>query len=240
VHAVRALLEGVPGPLAALLRAVYQHEPRSEWALWPVAIAAWIRARNTPDDHHHHDTDAVHDVLFHQAGGDPHRLSEARRTVSPEHAMAVREALVHHPDVATAILAVTLLLQTHDESLADGVLALHGGDVDADARTAALACVAGFHRPDAIPPLLRHPDPRKRTLGLICAEWVPTTDVLAALLEAPVPADAAVRLQYARSLASMADQAVIPHLQTLLRQDEHGGLGPVRALAEELLRMQLE
>ena len=72
-HAVRVLLDGIPGPMAALLRAVGAGEQRHEWGLWPVAIAAWLEASaRTPG------VDPVTRVLVHGASGDGRVLSEAQ------------------------------------------------------------------------------------------------------------------------------------------------------------------
>lgn len=229
--AVRAVLDGVAGPAAALLREVYTQEPRHEWGLWPVAIAGWLRGRAAPRAA----VDVVRDVIFHGVGSDPASLSAARRAVRPEHAADLRRALHEHAEVSDAVLAVTLVRRGHDDGLADAVLHAHGGNADADVRTAALAVVAGFHRPDALPPLIRSDDRGRKLLGLVCAEWVPTQEVLEALLETPVPADARLAAQYARCLAAMADPAIVPVLEPLVAADEEGRFAEARALAEQVL-----
>jgi hypothetical protein len=63
--------------------------------------------------------------------------------------------------------------------------------------------------PDQVPELLRE----DRSLGLRVARFVPTTEVLEALLGLPVPAEADARVDLALALAMMA----VPSVQTTLR-----------------------
>lgn len=236
---VDALTDGVPGAAAALLRAVFQTgESRAEWGLWPVAVAAWLHARAKPGEHAH--GDALHDVLHHGGGGDPRQLAALRRQIGPANADDLRHALHHHGDIPTGLLAATVLRQLgRDEALSDGLLRMHGGDLDADVRTTALAIVGAAAWPDRVPALLRSSDARDRALGLIVAEWVPTTEVLEALLATPVPADPGLRGQFARDLASMADAATLPVLAALRAEDEDGDLAEVFVLAESLLHQPI-
>jgi hypothetical protein len=240
-HWVRGLLEGVPGPAAALLREVYTRDPRPEWGLWPLAVAAWLRGQ-AKDDVSHAGVDVLHDVMHHFAGGDTRLLSAARRAVNPGLRDALLEATHNYPDLPIAMLAVELVRRSSaapDTELASAILHMHGGNPDANVRTAALAVVAGWHHPDAIPGYLKHEDLARRVLGLVCSEWTPTAEVMQALLEMPVPVDPVLQLQYARSLASMGDQAVLPVLEALIRQDTAGALAEPKALAEELLHVAI-
>ena len=151
----------------------------------------------------------------------------------------LREAVEHHPDVSTGLLALTCLRRGGDAGIAEALLRMHGGNGNADIRTAAIACVAATHTPDTIPKYLASSDASLRTLGLVCAEWVPTTEVLEALLHTPVPADPTLKLQYTRALAAMAEPATLGHLQALKAEDEKGTLSEPLGLAQELLRVSV-
>jgi hypothetical protein len=229
--AVGVLLEGVPGPTAALLRAVYRYDPHPSWHLWLLAIASWVEARSRGAEQH---GDWLHDVLHHGAATDPFVLSKARRDIRYTDKGALIDAMNHRPDLAAGVLVAEIVGQTHDAPLADSLLALHGGDPDADVRSLALACFGATNVPDRVPALLQSPDPADRLLGLVVAEWVPSAEVLAALLAMPIPVRADVRKQLAWSLAAMADAATIPHLEALKKQDGDALADPLR-LAEALL-----
>jgi hypothetical protein len=136
------------------------------------------------------------------------------------------------------MLVAELVGRTHDTALARTLLDLHGGDPEADVRSVALACVGAASVPDQVPVLLQSPDPKDRVLGVVVAEWVPTAEVLAALLAMPVPARPDVRKQYAWALAAMADAAVIPHLEALRKTDAELIADPLR-LAEALLHTSI-
>jgi hypothetical protein len=236
--AVLALLDGVPGAVAALLRAVYRHEPHPSWQLWLVAVAAWLEGRSRPSDAHGGD---LHDLLHHGGASDPMALSKARREVQFSDKAELLEAMSGHPDVAAGVLVSELVGQTHDPALSHALLALHGGDADADPRSIALACFGAANVPDEVPTLLASPDPADRVLGLVVAEWVPTAEVLSALLAMPVPARADLRRQYAWALAAMGDAAVVPHLQAIVAHLGDAAAevsGPVR-LAEAVLHTRI-
>ena len=94
--------------------------------------------------------------------------------------------------------------------------------------------------PDRIPALLRSHDARKRILGLLCAEWVPSTETLEALLEIPVPTEDQLRVQYARCLAAMGDPATLDLLAALRSGDEAGLLDEPMHLAEALLHVKID
>lgn len=233
--AIKALLTDVAGPAANLLRAVAAREMLPEWGFYPAAVAAWLQARANNQGH----GDALHDVLYHAAGGDPASLTAARAALQPEHRDALRTALNDEPDIAAVVLGAALLRDTNDADLADAILRVHGGNLEADVRTTALACVAAFHRPDVVPDLLASTDAHKRALGLVVAEWVPTQEVLAALLAMPVPAQPGLRLQYARDLAAMADAATVPYLEGLLTADPSEALLEAKYLAQDLLHVAI-
>lgn len=124
-------------------------------------------------------------------------------------------------------------------AVAAGLLDAYGGDRNSDIRTVAIACVAASHIPDVVPELLKSSYESQRTIGLVVAEWVPTAEVLEALLAMPVPALPKLKLQYARSLAAMGDAATLPHLQALRAADENGELSEPIGLAEALLRVSI-
>lgn len=230
--AVGVLLEGVPGPAAALLRAVYRYEPHPSWHLWLLSMASWLEAKARHGGHDHGDW--LHDLLHHGGASDPFAVSKGRRDVQLADKPALLEALGHHPDAPAGVLAAELVRRTHDPALARGLFSLHGGDPDADVRSVAFACFGAANVPDQVPPLLGSPDPADRILGLVVAEWVPSAEVLQALLATPVPARADARKQYAWALAAMADAAVIPHLEALKKQDGDALAAPIE-LAEALL-----
>ncbi len=239
---VKSLLTNVTGPAAALVRQALAHEPAPEWGMLPAAVAAWLRARSPVaheghDHDHDHSSDPVHDVLFHAAGGDTTRMTEARRRAADNVALLL-EALAEGSDSNGLVLAVAALRATQDLRLAEPILRAHGGDPDRDLRTAACACVAAASVPDLIPALLASPDAHKRNLGLIVGEFVPTQEVLAALLEVAVPADPAMRRQYLQTLAAMGDNSVVPLLEAVL-VGEPAGFHASRALAEALLHRKL-
>jgi hypothetical protein len=236
-QAVRTLLDGVAGPAAAVLRAVCAREVRAEWGMWPAAIASFLRGKSQPGGHHGHD--AVHDVVHHASGSEPRLLSTARRELQDGARDDLAGALREYPDVATAVLALELVRRTGDAELAELIIGLHGGELESDIRTTALACAAAWHHADSVPGLLASENPKRRGLGLVLAEWTPTAEVLEALLAMPVPANTALRGQYARDLAAMAEAATVPALEALIRGDEGGSYSEARALAEELLRVSI-
>ncbi len=226
-HAVLGLLDGVPGPGPALLRALYRHDAHPAWGLAPASIAAWLRAFVPADP--------LDDVLDRLGGTDPSRLSAARRAIGELHRARVRASLATHRDPSVAVLALPLL--DGDPGLARDVVDLLHTVGAGDLRTDALARAAAWRCADQIPDLLA--DRATRDLGLLVAEWVPTEEVLVALLALPVPADRDARMQYAMCLAAMGDAAAVPVLEALCTADESGDLLGARALAESILHVRL-
>lgn len=235
--AVKTLLDGVPGPAAALVRASCERDPMPEWGMLPAAIAAWMRARSPlgATDEHEHPSEPLHDVLFHANGGDPVQVAAARRSLTDASTAVLMEALPHG-DTAAMVLAIAQVRRTNDAELANAMLLAHGGDPDADLRTAAACCVAAWHAAEEIPGLLASDDPRKRLVGLIGAEFVPSQEVLAALIAMAVPADPAARRQYGRALAAMGDTAALPMLEGLIALDPDAH-AESKVLAEALLHV---
>jgi len=222
------LLDGVPGASAALLRESFRSDPHPAWGASFVAVAAWLRSF-TPGD-------PIDDVLARFGGADPAIVTAARRAVGPEHRNALLEQLRRRADPALGIVALPLLAHG-DEELAATMVGLIVDHRVLDIRAEAVASVAAWHCADRIPALLH--DKMSRDLGLLVAEWVPTEEVLVALLEMPIPADPDARTQHARCLAAMGDQATLPILDVIARADEGGTLGGVRALVAELLQTTL-
>jgi hypothetical protein len=232
--AVDQLVEGLSGPAPALLKALVAREVRNEWALWVAAIASYLRGKSQPGGHG--GADIVHDVLYHGEGSDPVAMSKARRAITPAYRADLANILsdVGGWNVPPAVLAMPLV--RGDAELARLVTGMHPGTTDADHRIVALVCAAGWHDADSVPVLIGSDTPARRLLGLILAEWVPTAEVLEALLRTPVPADPLLRLQYARALASTGEAAVVPVFEAMLAADSTGALDEPRRLAEEILR----
>lgn len=224
---VLSLLDGVPGAPAALLRALYRDRAEERFGLWPIAVAAWLRTYEPGDP--------VQDVLHKTGGADPERLSAARRAVGPDHRDEILETLREQGGSAVGVLAMPLV--AGDPELAIAVCDLLQGETGKDVRVDALACASAWHCADHVPDLLR--ERTTRDLGLLLAEWTPTEEVLAALLELPVPADRAPRVQYAWCLASMGDAAAVPLLAELLETDESDDLAGPRARAEAILHQPI-
>jgi hypothetical protein len=235
-YAIHTLLDGLPGPAAALLREMSRAgDLPPDWGTIPSGAAAWIRAASESHGH----GNPLHDVLFHSKAGDAATLSAARRSVGPALRDILRDGMNRHPDFPTALLSLEFVRRFSDDALAESVLRYHRGQIDASVSVAAVAAVAAWHRPDSVPPLLADAgDHRHQVLGLLAAEWAPTTEVLQALLAMPVPDEAPLRLQYARALAAMGDPAVVDPLAALTRADPDG-LAEPKALAEEILRTSL-
>jgi len=223
--AVRDLLEGVEGPAAALLRALYEERADPRWGLMPVAVAAWLAAFR--------ETDPIDDVLHHLGGADPNRLSRARASITSAHQPAILKALSTGADPTAGVIAMPLVNQG-DAELAEAVVNVLLGSARTDVRADVLASAAAWYCADRIPELLG--DRATRDLGLLMAEWTPTEEVLRALMELPVPADRDPRIQYAQSLAAMGDAAAIPLLTALLGADESEDLVGARVLAESILQ----
>ncbi|MBN2797912.1 MAG: hypothetical protein JXX28_02080 [Deltaproteobacteria bacterium] len=224
---VRGLLAETPGAAAALLREAFREDPPEGWGVGLVAAAGWLAAYQA--------TDPLTDVRLHFAGTDVRTLAAARRAVRPEHRDQLLEDLRTRPDPALGVLAQPLL--RGDEELSGAVLDLVMVRRSLDMRALSAACVAAWHCPDRIPDLLR--DERTQPLALMVAEWVPTLEVLEALLELPTPAEPSSREQYARTLASMGDPAALPVLQALFAEDRDGSLDAIRDLTRGLLRVDV-
>lgn len=237
--AVRTLLDGVPGAPAALLRAACERDPLPEWGMLPAALAAWLRAKSPlgVGGAHSHETDPLHDVLFHANGGDPVQVATARRGLTDASTPVLLEA-VPRSDATGLILATAQVVRTGDVSLANAIVRAHGGDLEADLRTVAAVCVAAWHAADLIPALLTSADGKSRAIGLVAAEFVPSQEVLEALLVMAVPADPLLRRQYGRCLASMGDVAAVPLLEGLLAT-EPAAHTDAKALAEAILHTRL-
>ncbi len=219
-----ALLDGRDHPAAALLRALYADDANLDWGMWPLTTAAWLAAYDPQDP--------IEDVFNRNAGGDGTRLSEARRLASSVEPAAIADNLQTHGNTSTAVVAMPLLANGEAPELADAVIQ-HLVDGARNGRAVALATAAAWSRADRVPELISNR--ATRDLGLLLAEWVPTEEVLVALLELEVPADPDARLLYARSLALMGDQAAMPHLATLLEHDADGSLAEAGVLAQGIL-----
>ena len=219
---VAALLDGVPGPRAALIRALYAHDPGANWGVWPVASAAWLRCFTA--------TNPVDDVLTRAAGADPRTLAEAVRTGAT--AEQIEAALERDGDPAAAVLAVPHL-RDGNADLAEAVLEALARVGPQNHRMLALGSIAAAFNPAVVAKLLSERE--SRDLGLLIADLCPDETVLEALLALPVPADPDARQLYAHALASMADPAALPVLLAMAEEDEEDVLGEARSLSEALL-----
>lgn len=223
---VQALLHDVPGPAAALLRAAFQADPPPAWGLSMVATAAWLALRRPEDP--------LEDVRYRFAGVDGPALSAARRSVHPGLAEDLGHQIRQVPDPALSILALPLVPDHPD--LARDVVEAFAVQRILDLRSEAAAAAAAWHT-DRLPHLLA--DPSAAGLALMLAEWVPSEEVLTALLELDPPQDEALAVQYATTLAAMGDAAALEPLSSVLASipDELATLP--RLLVRELLHQRV-
>ncbi len=216
--AVLALLDGVPGPGPALLRALAEQRDLGALGMWTVATAARL-AVFAPGE-------PFGDVLLYEGGVDGRVLSAARRAMEPDERDALIEAVPDRSDAAV------LALEVLDPVLAHEIvqrLKRHPSDL----RQRGCAIVAASRHPELVPPLLT--EPSGRMVGLELAAWCPTEAVLEALLAMPVPHDEGQRAQYAHALAATGDAAATSHLVALLDVDDGPGVRSGVALLSAIL-----
>ena len=222
---VRTLLHTHPGPAAALLRAVYQRKGPS--GLNGGLGAAWLRMATA--------TEPVADVLRGGFGADPRHLSAARRALTADAAPKILAKLVS-PAEPVAVLAAALMRE--DPSLAAWfVEALRDNEVHMGDRAACIRWLAGSLQPDAVAELLR--DPFSCASGVELARFVHTEEILALLLEQPIPADTDGRVRLAVALASTADPAAARPIRDLCASDNDPRIGDARRLLERLLNQSV-
>jgi hypothetical protein len=162
IRTVQSVLDGVPGPAAAWLRALVTLECAPPD--WVCGLAGWVAAREPVDD-------PVTDVCGRAGGEDRRTLAAARRAVRPAHRALVEQGL-DEPEIGIApaqILALDLLL---DESCADLAPRMWEDGIDGERFAVVTVAVA------------RSPVPFEwnNALGLMFARFVPREDVLASLL----------------------------------------------------------
>ncbi len=207
---VRHLLDGVDGVVAAMIRAASGAGIGEARGL--VAAATWARLRAA--------TDPVEGALLELAGEDRRILSAARRAILDRDEEAVEKALrasVIDPRLELCppvLLVVDWTTRRGADRWLEPMLDRFVRDPDIDVR-AGLATTLLFARsPDRVAQLLG--DRGTRSAGLLFARLAPTEEVLAALLELPVPGGGDQLELYAHALAEMADPAVLPPLQRVV------------------------
>ncbi|MBT3217546.1 MAG: hypothetical protein HN348_00510 [Proteobacteria bacterium] len=219
---VMALCERRDSPAAVLLRAVYDKEPQATLGTAPICAAAWLhcfKPKNPLDD-----------ILTRTAGNNLECLSEARRHAKEEDTAKIAAAFAEHR-LPASIGVVALPVLTQD--LAHLVIQTANFGQSANIRAEALAINAAARFPDLVPPMLA--DQNTRGLGLVLAEWVPTEEVLLALMTLPIPPDSEDRVQYARALAAIGDRAAEPALEAVLRQEKPSRMAWAQRLNRSLL-----
>lgn len=220
-HTVRALLEGRSDAASALVRALADAD--MELATFLIYSAGWL-ALFEP-------TDPVLDAVHRHGGLNAMRLGNARRALGEHHLPLIKGALENHLENA-AILANAL----PGQPLAEEILA-HMVHTDShnpvDVFLGVRAC---WTIPGAVPKLLASPE--TLWLGLTFAEWIPTVEVLEALLGAEVPATPEWIRIYAEALAAMGDPAAAEVLRALIQQDPEATTH-ARQLAESILHQPL-
>ena len=162
---IRTLLAERTDAGAALLKALAHRDDALATRL--VYLATWL-ALYAPGD-------AVADVIHRHGGLDARRLSDARRAVSSEHQPLLAGALDHGLEKA-AILAHHL----DGHPLADDVIEYLARHDIAHRIDLFLGVHAAWQVPARVPELLAQES--TMALGLMLATWLPTLEVLEALL----------------------------------------------------------
>lgn len=205
---VLGLLEGRTGPAEALLRALVAHEGLSPAPL--ASWAAWCACR--PDG-----SDPVAAVVHGGAGEDRALLAAARRGLGDPSPLIrpLRDPMLASTPLVS--LGAARVIGSDSDGLRDALLvrAELSREIDASAELGAFAAAASD--PDRVVDWLSNPE--SRDLGLSCARFAPTVEVLSTLLDLHVPLDPGAREVWAWALAEMADPAAYAVLQAT------GGIG---------------
>jgi hypothetical protein len=220
---ITACLRPVPGPAAALLRALNAAGCRP--AAECVGTAAWLRTfrRAAPLD----------DVL-HGRGLHAPTIAAARAGVTDLDRPAVIEA-ARGIDVPGSVALLLGLLDGPDPEAAASALVRWHLAMAHSPTAAPILRAAAPHVAHLVPTMLA--DRADRDLGLAIAPFAPTEETLGALLHLPVPASAEGRAGFAMALAAMGDRAVLPALRELRQLERDPTLlkGAI-ALAESILQ----
>lgn len=205
---VRQLLDDVPGAAAAMIRAASEAEIGEGRGL--VAAATWARLRE--------EADPLCAVTHELAGEDRRLLAEARRRAPDAEGVDEALAAVVADQRLELCPPVLLVLDRAGPDGADAwleaMLSRFVRDPDIDLR-AALATTLLFARsPERVASMLA--DRGTRSAGLLFARLVATEEVLAALLELPIPGTEDQLELYVQALSDMADPAVLPALQRVV------------------------
>lgn len=204
-QAAAELLDGLPGPAPALVRALLRHDAADTGAL--LAAATWLRA--APE------TDPLAAVLDHGAGEAPAVLAAAAAGRPDPATLNVSLAVAFQADPPPAILAARALARGSPDRdlLVSGFEARAVAALDEPRLQAALA-VAVARDPG---PVLRWlAIPGLRGLGLYHARHTAHEEVLTALLdEASAPENPAHAGLLASALAAQGDAAALRALERL-------------------------
>lgn len=220
-QAIRALLDGHHSAQSALVGSLAARD--ADLARRLVYSAAWL--------HLYRPADPVADAVYRHGGLDARRLAAARRAVTEDHLPVLRGALDHGLEKA-AVLAHHL----PGDPLAGDVIDFLLRHDFAHRIDLFLGVRAAWAVPDRIPTLLANE--ATLAVGLLLAEWLPTLEVLEALLAVTLPEGEDWTAAYARALAGMGDAAAAEVLRTLI-QDEPEATAGARHLAESILHQPL-
>ncbi len=205
---VRQLLDGVPGTAAAMIRAASEVEIGEARGL--VAAATWARLRE--------EVDPLRAVTHELAGEDRRLLAEARRAAPDADGIDEAVASVVSDQRLELCPPVLLVLDRAGPDGADAwlesMLSRFVRDPDIDLRTALATTLLFARSPERVASMLA--DRGTRSAGLLFARLVATEEVLAALLELPIPGTEDQLELYVQALSDMADPAVLPALQRVV------------------------
>lgn len=203
---VRELVGDQDTAAAHLLHALAKHElgPPEVW----IGAAVWLHLRDPS-------LAPVDAVLQQHAGEDRALLAAARRAVDGDHVDATRAALASHAlELAPPTLFVAdLTREGVDAAWLDLLMERFRRAPGVDLRHDLVTTLIFGRSPDRVAQLLA--DRSTRDAALLFARLTATEEVLAALLDMPVPADAHPRVLYAQALAEMGSPAVAPVLAGL-------------------------
>ncbi len=213
---VQGVLDGVPGPAAALLRAMARAGRLGVDEAWCATTAGWLSAFRPGDD-------PVGDVIERAGAAWPGLLGVARAGVVPEDRDRLIAALVDQADAAPLVLPIL-----DDELVAHLFERVYRAP---DLRTVAVAAVAAARRPEALVPYLER-GPSAGTLAL--AAFSPHEDVLIRLLTT-TSITPETRAGWAWALGSMGDPAAYAMLEGLSERDDDPALRDALQLCGRIL-----
>lgn len=205
------------GAGAAFLRAAARAGALTQWASEPLFAAAWLRAF-VPGD-------PVTDVFEKGAAYRSERLIAARRAIGPGHREVLVEALRDGASVPASVLAVPLLDGPEGELIATELVQSWLEEPGEDPKRDASVKIAAVRVPELVVAALA--DPERAINALALAEWIPSVEVLEALLAMEPPESLDDRVSLAFALASMGDLAVANKLVELMGSDPDAFADPL-------------